>query len=41
MIDAEDPQMAEYAEDFDELLDVALSAEKSIEFIRNVAQEMS
>ncbi len=41
MIDAEDPQMAEYVDDFDELLDVALSAEKSIEFIRGIAQEMS
>ena len=40
-IEAEDPQMAEYADDFDELLDVALSAEKSIEFIRSVAQQMS
>jgi len=40
-IDAEDPQMAEYTDDFDELLDVALSAEKSIEFIRSVAQKMS
>lgn len=41
MIDAGDPQMAEYADDFDELLDVALSGEKSIEFIRSVAQQMS
>jgi transcriptional regulator with XRE-family HTH domain len=41
MIDAEDQQMAEYADDFDELLEVALSAGKSIEFIRSVAQEMS
>jgi transcriptional regulator with XRE-family HTH domain len=40
-IEAEDPQMAEYADDFDDLLDVALSAEKSIEFIRSVAQQMS
>src|SRR5690348_15455727 len=37
MIDAEDPQMPEYADDFDELLDMALSAEKSIELIRSVA----
>jgi len=29
-IDAEDPQMAEYTDDFDELLDVALSAENVI-----------
>jgi transcriptional regulator with XRE-family HTH domain len=41
MIDAEDPQMPEYADDFDELLDMALSAEKSIEFIRSAAQQMS
>jgi len=41
MIDAEDPQMPEYADDFDELLDMALSAEKSIELIRSVAQQMS
>jgi transcriptional regulator with XRE-family HTH domain len=41
MIDAEDSQMAEYADDFDELLDLALTGEKSIEFIRSVAQEMS
>ena len=36
-----DPQAAKYAEDFEELLEDALSAERSIELIRRVAEEMS
>lgn len=41
MIDAEDSQMAEYADDFDKLIGLALPAEESISLIRNVAEEMS
>jgi len=36
-----DPQAAKYAEDFEELLEDALSAQSSIELIRRVAEEMS
>lgn len=36
-----DSQVAEYRDDFERLLEDALSAEKSIELIRNVAEEMS
>jgi hypothetical protein len=33
--------VAEYRDDFESLLEDALSAEKSIDLIRNVAEEMS
>jgi transcriptional regulator with XRE-family HTH domain len=36
-----DPQAAKYAEDFEELLEDALPAQRSIELIRRVAEEMS
>ncbi|MGO9193491.1 MAG: helix-turn-helix domain-containing protein [Streptosporangiaceae bacterium] len=41
MIAGNDPQAAKYAEDFEELLEDALSAQRSIELIRHVAEEMS
>jgi hypothetical protein len=36
-----DPRAARYSEDFEQLLIDSLSPERSIEFIRNVAEEMS
>ena len=36
-----DPQAAKYAEDFEELLEDALPAQRSIELIQRVAEEMS
>lgn len=36
-----DPQVAKYAEDFEELLEDALSAEQSIDLMRRVAEKMS
>jgi len=41
MITGDDPLVAEYADDFEELLEGALSADESIELIRSVADEMS
>jgi transcriptional regulator with XRE-family HTH domain len=41
MIAENDPRAAKYAEDFEELLVGALSAERSIELMRSVAEEMS
>jgi transcriptional regulator with XRE-family HTH domain len=41
MISGNDPRVAQYAEDFEELLENALSAEESIKLIRSVAEEMS
>jgi len=41
MIAGGDPQVAKYAEEFEELLEDALSAEKSIDLMRKVAEEMS
>lgn len=41
MVAGDDPEVAEYAEDFEELLEVALSAEESIKVIRSVAEDMS
>jgi Domain of unknown function (DUF5753)/Helix-turn-helix domain len=41
MIAGNDPQAAKYAEDFEELLEDALSGQSSIELIRRVAEEMS
>jgi transcriptional regulator with XRE-family HTH domain len=41
MVVGNEPQVAEYRDDFELLLEDALSAEKSIELIRNVAEEMS
>jgi hypothetical protein len=40
MVQGEDPAIAEYRDDFELLLGDALSAEKSIELIRSVAEEM-
>jgi Domain of unknown function (DUF5753) len=41
MVQGDDPRVAEYRDDFELLLEDALSADKSIELIRNVAEEMS
>jgi transcriptional regulator with XRE-family HTH domain len=41
MIAENDPRAPKYAEDFEELLDDALSPESSIELMRSVAEEMS
>lgn len=41
MIPGDDPQVAEYADDFEGLLEDALSADDSIELIRSAAEEMS
>jgi transcriptional regulator with XRE-family HTH domain len=41
MVQGDDPPVAEYRDDFELLLEDALSAEKSINLIRNVAEEMS
>ena len=41
MVQGDDPRVAEYRDDFELLLEDALSAEKSIDLIRSVAEEMS
>ena len=41
MVAGDDPRVAEYRDDFELLLEDALSAEKSIELIRGAAEEMS
>lgn len=41
LITGDDPRIAEYRDDFELLLEDALSADKSIELIRRVAEEMS
>ena len=41
MMSGNDPQVAAYADDFENLLEDALPADKSIEFIRSVAAEMA
>jgi transcriptional regulator with XRE-family HTH domain len=41
MVAGDDPRVAEYRDDFELLLEDALSADKSIELIRSVAEEMS
>jgi transcriptional regulator with XRE-family HTH domain len=41
MIAENDPRAARYAEDFEQLLVDALSPERSVQFLRNVAEEMS
>lgn len=41
MVHGEDPRIAEYRDDFELLLEDALTAEKSVELIRNIAEEMS
>jgi hypothetical protein len=41
MVAASDTQFARYARDFEDLLEDALPADRSIELIRNVAEEMS
>lgn len=40
LITGDDAQIAQYADDFESLLEDALSAEESIEFMRNAAEEM-
>jgi transcriptional regulator with XRE-family HTH domain len=40
MITGDDPQVAKYVQDFEELIEDAWSAESSVEFIRKVADEM-
>jgi hypothetical protein len=41
MVTGDDPRVTEYRDDFELLLEDALSADKSIELIRSVAEEMS
>ncbi len=41
MVAGDDPQVARYAEDFEELIEDALPAEESIKLIRSVAEDMS
>jgi len=41
MVYGNDPQVAEFWDDFETLLENALPADKSVEFIRGVAEEMS
>ena len=41
MVSGDDPQVAKYAEDFEVLLEDALSAEESIKLMRSVADDMS
>jgi transcriptional regulator with XRE-family HTH domain len=41
MVSGDDPDVAKYAEHFEELLENALSAEESIKLMRNIADEMS
>ena len=41
MVSGSDPQIAEFRDDFEALLEDALPSDKSIELIRNVAEEMS
>lgn len=41
MVQGDDPRVVEYRDDFELLLEDALSADKSIELIRNAAEEMS
>jgi transcriptional regulator with XRE-family HTH domain len=41
MVAGDDPEVVEYAEYFEELLEDALSAEESIKLMRSVAEEMS
>jgi len=41
MVQGDDPRIAEYRDDFELLLEDALSAEKSVNLIRSVAEEMS
>lgn len=41
MITGDDPQVAKYVQDFEDLIEDAWSAESSIEFMRKVADEMS
>jgi transcriptional regulator with XRE-family HTH domain len=41
IVTGDDPRVTEYRDDFELLLEDALSAEKSIELIRSVAEEMS
>jgi hypothetical protein len=41
LITGSDPRIAEYADDFESLLEVSLSADESIAFIREIAEDMS
>ena len=41
MVQGDDPRITEYRDDFEFLLEDALSAEKSVDLIRSVAEEMS
>jgi hypothetical protein len=41
MVSGNDPRVAEYRDDFETLLEDALSADKSIDLIRRIAEEMS
>ena len=41
MVSGNDPQVAEFRDDFEALLEAALPADKSIDLIRSVAEDMS
>lgn len=41
MVTGDDPRIAEYADDFESVLEQALPAEESVELLRKVAEEMS
>lgn len=41
MINSNDEEVAEYADNFEKLLDAALSADESLDFIRRAAEEMA
>lgn len=41
LISGDDPRVPEYADDFESLLESALSADESIQLIRSIAEEMS
>lgn len=41
LVSGDDPRIAEYADDFESLLEDALSADESVDFIRRAAEDMS
>lgn len=41
LVRGNDPQIAEYRDDFEALIEDALTADQSIELLRNVAEELS
>lgn len=41
MVNGNDAEVSEFADNFEKLLEAALPADESLEFIRNAAEEMS